>query len=228
MRILIPLLLAASVVQADDGCRRALSFVDLALSSDRSAIRSALYGDFNEDGRPDVFLQMNDNSSAIALNRGSVFESMPAESLGANPPGAVAVADVNGDGHLDLLYLQRVFGGDSLGVAYGRGDGTFQPPVMHTVSLPDYDVGGVVDFDRDRVPDYVRTSLLRTGSVTFVHGKRDGTYETAPTFTFSTPVFPPIKIVAGDFDGDGNIDVVRFGTNSLAISDLVFGWNDGT
>ena len=223
---------AAISVNADDACRRTFSSADFALSSTSlsfisESYKAAMYGDFNEDGRPDVVLQTNDYRRVTALNRGVAFEPMPAESLGTNPPVAVSVADVNGDGHLDLVYWQDVLGGASLGVAFGRGDGTFQPPAMRTVTMPSHDAFRVVDFDHNGVPDYVWMDVFGSSSFSFVRGKRDGTYELAGSVIVTHIPGHLVKFTAGDFDGDGNIDVVSIDTGPLT-SDLTFGWNDGT
>src|SRR5438270_11949502 len=95
-------LAAAVLPHADGSCRRALSFTQLAFTA--GSLDSAVYGDFNEDGRPDIALHtLGGGTRTIALNRGSVFEPLPTEMVRFDGPNPVAVtaADVNRDGHLD-------------------------------------------------------------------------------------------------------------------------------
>src|SRR5688572_4225329 len=104
--VLAVCLLFGPVVSTDGSCRRAISFAQPIITS--GFITSAGYGDFNEDGLVDVAL-MRDSVRIIAVNRGGVFQPMPHEDLftgsssGFEAP-IVAVTDVNGDSHLDLLY----------------------------------------------------------------------------------------------------------------------------
>ena len=100
----LALTLALFAVTAASGadCRRGLSFAEPAITS--LILSSAVYGDFNEDGRPDVALMFSD-SRIIALNRGAVFQPMPRELIsGAFSIPLIAATDVDRDGHLDLVY----------------------------------------------------------------------------------------------------------------------------
>src|ERR1035437_148303 len=78
---------------------------------------------------------------SIALPETSVsFLPAVAYSPGGYNTTSVAIADVNGDGKLDLMVANRLAesygnGDGSVGVLLGNGDGTFQPAVT-------YDTGG--------------------------------------------------------------------------------------
>ncbi len=86
-------------------------------------------GDFNRDGAPDiaaasyfggidVSVYLNDGQGGFALKRG-----YPVAGMTSN----VATGDVNGDGILDLIFVEtgNVTSSSSLHVLVGNGDGTF-------------------------------------------------------------------------------------------------------
>ncbi|HEX3578921.1 MAG TPA: FG-GAP-like repeat-containing protein [Thermoanaerobaculia bacterium] len=212
----------AAVAVADAGCRRAPSFAEPTITS--LFITSAAYGDFNEDGRPDAALMLSGDSRIIALNRGTVFQPMPREIVpGGSSSDLVAAGDVNHDGHLDLIYRRYNY----VQVALGWGDGTFKP-LLPTL-LPRNKTGSwrIVDFDHDGTPDFVDFDF-DSGGFTFVKSKGDGTFGEVGHVDLSGGFLQNIFTTAGDFDGDGNVDVVRIATELPSFSTSVtFGWNDG-
>ena len=84
-------------------------------------------GDFNGDNKPDIAV-VSSNQIAILLNQGSgIFPTtaptpipLPASSFAS----AIATADFNGDGILDLA-VTLPFGPDTVEILNGKGDGTF-------------------------------------------------------------------------------------------------------
>lgn len=131
----------------------------------------------NDDGRLDfvvVHLEDGDAIQSIGritalLNDGDgAFTGHPANSPEA--PQTVAIADLNGDGRLDLAVA-----GEGLHVLLGSGGGSFGAPteVLDAAARQAYVAVG--DLNEDGRAD-LATSSLTEQSVTILLGRGDGTF----------------------------------------------------
>ncbi len=97
------------------------------------------------------------------------------------PVASVAVADVNGDGHLDLVVAYP--GEGSVGVLLGKGDGTFQPVVKYNSGGSGASSVAVADVNGDGKPDIVVLNAFDTeGTVGVLLGNGDGTFQPPATY----------------------------------------------
>jgi hypothetical protein len=90
--------------------------------------RFLVTGDFNGDGLPDVAVTgIGSNNVDVVLScttgTNCVNGFLPPVSYAVGTAMAVATADVNGDGNLDLLVASA--GGNTVSLLLGHGDGTF-------------------------------------------------------------------------------------------------------
>jgi hypothetical protein len=135
-------------------------------------------------------------------------------------PYAVAVADFNKDGKLDVVTANRNSGNISL--LTGKGDGTFQTAVSFATgqSVPTAIVAG--DFDKDGRPD-VAVANRNSANISVFLGSVSG---------FQTPVnyqtgSGPRGMASADFNGDGNLDLAVANEDSGDVS-VFLGHGDGT
>ena len=114
-------------------------------------------GDVNGDGRPDLFFTSNLGPDRLYLNRGGFrFEDVTERAGVAGGAGwttGAVMADVNGDGHLDL-YVSAVRHGPLPGgnrLYINRGDGTFEDCTAdYGLAFEGYSTqGAFLDYDLD-------------------------------------------------------------------------------
>ncbi len=138
-------------------------------------------------------------------------------------PGTVAIADLNGDGRLDIATANE-HGGDA-SVLLGDGKGSFAPapgspfPAGHAPN--DIAVG---DFNRDGRLDLAFANH-DTQHLTVLLGDGRGGFAAAPHSPVTVAVRPhPHGVAAAEFNGDGNLDLV---TDSWAEDRLQILFGDG-
>jgi hypothetical protein len=193
--------------------------------------------DLNEDGFSDLVSTSYDEQAVVVrLNQfgtpgtfGPRVLTALTSDTASNPvtPKDLKVADVNHDGHLDLILTNESNTGNYAGkiaVLLGRGDGTFLSPIWIPIasgnSLKQLVVG---DFDGDSVPD-LAVANYGANSIGVFHGNGDGTFIQVGTLPSGTG---PFGLVTADLNGDGILDLVATNASSNSLS-LYVGNGDGT
>ena len=167
--------------------------------------------------------------AAVAKATVSVEFAQPVPYDAGGTPSSVAVADINGDGHLDLVVAY--WNGGGVGVLLGNGDGTFQPVVkydsgdVHSAALAVADVNG--DGKLDIV---VLNTYDLPGTVGVLLGNGDGSFQ-APATYYTGDYSIPEDLAVGDLNGDGypDVAVANFGHRDCDCNDGRIGvlWNNG-
>jgi hypothetical protein len=181
-------------------------------------------GDFNGDGLTDLAFSSSRQSTPTQVGLmfgapGGTFLSPASYPLGSIP-GQPALADLNGDGVLDMVVANTGFGGN-LSVLIGNGDGTFKPAVTYPTA---FGAGYVVvaDFNGDGKPDIAVANGTGSNILVFP-GNGDGTFGT-PVASFGA-IGGAFYLAAGDFNKDGKLDLAVLGSVGVQIA---LGNGDGT
>jgi len=200
------------------------TFTHLQTFSDRSAnnAQTRIYGglacDLNRDRWLDLTM-INEVSAdlRVFLNRADgsglfqpfltpetpiPFESSP------NEPG-----DFNRDGFIDIITTSNAT--NQLTIAFGRGDGTFNPPTI--INMPSYPRGNaVLDFDGDGDLDIVVANV--SASLSLLTNNGSGGFA-APVSAVSGGS-GPYGLITADMNNDGLMDLVVGHTNSQTATVL--------
>ncbi len=149
-------------------------------------------------------------SSSPAFAQGPCFTSGTPLPVGDSPT-AVATADLDGDGQLDLVAVNQ--NSDTVSVLRNLGGGTFAPQVTYAVgSLPssvaaaDFDADGDVDIAVANGMSQTISVLLNQGAGTFVAG--------TPLATSGMPR----HVTSADVSGDGRPDLVVADYSTAQVS----------
>lgn len=195
-------------------------------------VNGIVSGDFNHDGILDLAVTNGgDGTISILLGNGDgTFQPQVVYPVGSSP-SSIAFGDFNNDGKIDLAVTNS--GSSNVSILLGNGDGTFNAAAEVPVSIPmlgfPYFTKILVgDFNGDKKQDLaiLGSDNKETATIAVLLGNGDGTFQTEKTAAAGTSV---TGVVTGDFNDDGNLDIVveSQGTPSAPLA-LFAGKGDGT
>jgi hypothetical protein len=135
---------------------------------------------------------------------GTPVLASPLLSATGNYPNQVAIADLDRDGKLDLVTVNRDSG--TVSVLLATGDGRFAPMVEYPAGTKP-DALAVGDLDGDGLLDVVVADSAPPmgASVSVLRG--DGRGNLAAKVDFNSGYYPPWALALADLNGDGKLDV---------------------
>lgn len=184
--------------------------------------RSMCTADFDGDGFSDVavgsVLSEWESRIVVLKQTAQSLDSIYGLVRGADLVN-MAAADMDSDGDVDLLsthYYNEVF------VHKNRGDGTFAAPTMFVTGLSPTSLE-VCDFNRDGDPDVFVGNAVPAHSGGFKYFENNGVGGLLPAKLIPFE-YPCNAVAKGDFDADGDTDILAAGG---AIDSIYFVANDG-
>ncbi|HEY2820929.1 MAG TPA: FG-GAP-like repeat-containing protein [Candidatus Acidoferrum sp.] len=193
--------------------------------------------DVNGDGHPDIITGNQcttwscptEGAVGVLLGNGDGTFQTPVSYGSSGTASSLAVADVNGDGKLDLLvgnFCQTGFcstSGVAVDVLLGHGDGTFGTAVTYTSAGFGAAFVAVADLDGDGKPDLVVAASCddavcdNKGTVSFLTGNGDGTFRAPVSYSSGAPFAE--FVAAADLNGDGAPDIVVVSSETSATEE---------
>lgn len=202
---------------------------------------SVAVGDFNGDGKPDIVVSnqcaspsvCDDGALGVLLNNGDgTFQPVISYDPSGTWTSGVAVADVNGDGKLDVVVSNCGPRGGTgcsegdVGVLIGKGDGTFEPVVLYDAAGLGSVSVSIADLNHDGRPDILVGNFgITKGTVSVLLNAGNGTFQSAISYPSAGTWAGAVS--SADINSDGNIDVLLANLGSADIS-LYLGNGDGT
>jgi len=190
-------------------CQGATTTSSVSINTGPVAIAS---GDLDRSGTIDLAVAAQ---TGVVILRGNGSGGFTADTpLNAGPdPRAVAIADVDGDGRPDIV-VGSGFGNTGITILYGRLSGGFDAGSSISVDGPVAFM--VVDnFNNDGFLDIAAGSNV-SGNVSVLLQNSDTPRTFGPLISFPVGV-APTAMVAGDFDGDGAIDLAVTSGGSAGV-----------
>lgn len=176
-------------------------------------------GDFNGDGIPDLVKSSLDSPYYLGVTtgdgQGHFSEPVQLYNMRGSP-GAIAAADLNGDGKLDLAVT--IEGPDEVQILLGNGDGTFTPAGGFKflgnwpgwIALKDFNGDGILDIAVTSTGDYGSK-----GAVSVLLGTGNATFSPAVGYAFDEGPAGIAGLTIADFNRDGKLD--------FAVADNIVG-----
>ena len=184
---------------------------------------SVAIADVNHDGKLDIMVaNIGGGNISVLLGDGrGHFSSAPGSPFACGKsPNDIAVADMNGDGNLDLVIANT--GTPYISILLGDGKGGFRPSPhspFSTQSHPHVHGVAVADFNGDGKLDVVTDSWGRDQILMFL-GDGAGNL-ILPGRPFNTGKRPYQRLRSADFNKDGRPDVVTTDLDINAVSILL-------
>ena len=188
-------------------------------------------GDFDGDARTDLAIVETATAGQAEVqtfsgNGDATFRATAGADLEGHS-GALAMADFDGDGRVDLA-VQRIdpSGQSQVEILSGNGDGTFRATTpINTIDVNDPDTLVVGDFNGDGRTDFAVATVDHSQhewvQIFLGNGNGDGTFRAQSPIDLG--VGSAIRLLAGNFGGDPPTDiaVVRVDSSGQGILEVL-------
>ncbi|MCB0330203.1 MAG: VCBS repeat-containing protein, partial [Bdellovibrionales bacterium] len=214
---------------------------DSAITYDRGTagtVTDLEFYDFSNDGNADLITfalgaGAGDGTAILNANAGSGTFSAGTSFTSSDDIYSGTLADVNGDGNIDLITAGQEAGSGEVRVFTGDGTGTFnttasitlQSETVNTYAVESFDIDG--DGDNDLITVGVEGSSAGTIGVRLNNGTGTfGAYQTISLGGTISELDPDLEV--SDLNGDGYLDFVVGGTDASGNGFTTVVLNNGT
>jgi hypothetical protein len=138
-------------------------------------------------------------------NGDGTFQQSMSYDAGGKGPSSMALADLNGDGKLDLVVTNSYGASSVAGVLLGNGDGTFQHVVTHGLGGAGATSIAVADVNLDGKADLLVINNNES-TLGILLGNGHGVFH--PEILYNLVVNGPHAVRAADVDRNGSPDLL--------------------
>ncbi|WP_299440106.1 VCBS repeat-containing protein [uncultured Aquimarina sp.] len=173
---------------------------------------SVVWGDYDNDGDLDVLITRA-SKSEIYTNDNGVFSELATANLIGVSDSFATWGDYDNDGDLDIL-LTGYTGSADISKIYTNTNGVFTELTSANLTGVSYSHAAWGDYDDDGDLDILLTGYTGSTTVSKIYNNNAGTF--TELVTANLPRLQYSSVAWGDYDNDGDLDVLLFGLNSGA------------
>ena len=193
------------------------SFTKLAVNAlENVAYGSVAWGDYDNDGDLDILLTGKTSSSYISKvyknNGNETFTALTGVYLEAVRWGSVAWGDYDNDGDLDILLTGNNGFSDIAKIYKNNGNSTFNEQTGISLTGVDFSSVAWGDYDNDGDLDILLTGQSKSSYISKIY-KNNGNNTFTEQTNISIPGVAHSSVAWGDYDNDGNLDILISGSN---------------
>ncbi|CAF3760649.1 unnamed protein product [Rotaria sordida] len=189
-------------------------------SSDNTQVpHNIITSDFNNDKYLDIAVtfSLSDNIGILLGYGNGSFGTMMTYSTGnGSRPQSLTVHDFNNDGQLDIVVVNS--GTNDIGIFLGYGNGSFTTSRRYSTGNDSGPIAIVLtDINNDGEIDIIVANAA-ANNIGILLGRGNLTFDTITTYPIENGS-NPFSVAVGDFDNDGQIDIVvaNYRTSSISI-----------
>jgi len=186
---------------------------------------SSAFFDYDNDGDLDIFISGDGSGyiSKLFKNTGGSFSEDTGSTFDGVYHGSSAFGDYDNDGDIDIL-ITGLNGGTKISKLYKNTEGVFSEYTESTLTGVQYSSAAFGDYDNDGDLDILITGDTGSSKIMKLYQNTEGSFIEYTDTTF--PDFYRASTSFGDYDNDGDLDILVTG-NSSGRATKLYKYSDG-